>query len=68
MGWIKAIQGFFGAINAYFRAAERKENETAGINKMKVAQNDEFEKNRKAAKDIGSRKHTSIKSSGKRRN
>jgi len=55
MGWIKAIQGFFGALNAWFRASERNENERAGINKMKVAQNDKRDEVRKDADNVWDR-------------
>jgi len=45
MSWLKAIQGFFSAVNAYFRASERKENEKAGANKVDIA-------NRKKADEV----------------
>jgi len=45
MGWLKAIQGFFSAVNAYFRASERKQNEEAGANKVDIA-------NRKKADEV----------------
>lgn len=70
----KLLKSFFAifskglsVLNAWFRASERKENEISGINKMKVAQNEEYEKNRKDAKDIGGRKHTKLKSNKLRR-
>lgn len=67
MDIVGLLKNGFAAFNAWMRGVERNENEKAGINKMKVAQNEEFEENRKDAKDIGSRKHTSIRSSGVRR-
>lgn len=68
MDIVGLLKNGFATFNAWMRGVERNENEKAGINKMKVAQNDEFEKNRKEAKDIGRGKHTKLKSSGKRRN
>lgn len=67
MDIIGLLKNGFAAFNAWMRGVERNENEKAGINKMKVAQNEEYDKNRKDAKVIGRGKHTSIKSSGVRR-
>lgn len=67
MGLIKAIQGAFAFLNKLLGNIEKSENLKSGGEKVDLENRKAYDKSRDKAKDLGSRKHTGIKSSGMHR-
>lgn len=66
-GFISLFKNGLAALSTWLRLSERRQNEEAGGNKVDLENRKQYDKDRKDAKDIGSNKHTNIKSSGRMR-
>lgn len=64
---LKLIQSFFGFLNGLMGNVKTSEDKRSGANEVDLKNRKAYDKSRKDAKEIGSRKHTKLRSSGMHR-